>query len=764
MRSISGITQIAPRYEGFIIDLWGVMHDGTALYPQALEAFKALEATGKPVIFLSNAPRKAKKASAVLSRLGIGPTRYLGMLTSGQAAYDMLQASDDYGAQYYYLGPGKDEDVLEGSAYVAVDNPAEADFILNAGFEEDFQETKAIKPTLKKLLKEELPLLCINPDMEVVKQDGTHMLCAGWVAKEYAEMGGDVRYIGKPHPEVYQRCVQMMREKGANKLLCIGDNLATDILGANQAGMDSLLITGGVLHVTYNGFPSLNELQEACTQHGATPTYIAELFCKGEEIGMNQAAETLPEEEVKSDAEQAAANPMWGGHYADGPDAAFAAINPSIDFDKRLYAYDIAGSIAHSEMLKSKGILSSDECETIQDGLQKIRDEIEAGQFTFKPELEDIHMNVEARLKEIIGDVAGKLHTARSRNDQVAVDFRMYVRDALRDVNELMRTLQAALIDQAHVYYDSVMPGFTHLQSAQPVTMGHHLMAYVEMFARDRERLEDAFGRVNQSPLGAAALAGTSFDIDRHMTAELLGFDEPMRNSLDAVSDRDFVLEPLSIFAIVAMHLSRLSEELVIWTTPAFGFIELPENFTSGSSIMPQKRNPDAAELIRGKMGRIASQFQTLLMVMKSLPLAYNKDSQEDKEPFFEAYDQLRLCLMAMTGMIAAFRADHDRMREMAQAGFSTATDIADWLVRALGMPFRDAHHVTGRIVKLAEEKGCRLDELSLEQMQSVEPKISADIYDVLSVHASAASRKSFGGTSPERVKEAVEDARERYL
>lgn len=458
------------------------------------------------------------------------------------------------------------------------------------------------------------------------------------------------------------------------------------------------------------------------------------------------------------------ANPMWGGHYAMGPDEAFAAINPSIAFDQRLYSYDIAGSLAHCQMLEQKKIISEAESNAIQEGLYQIKEEIEQDKLAFKWELEDIHMNIEARLKELIGDVAGKLHTARSRNDQVATDFRLFVRDSLGIVDLHLTELQTALIEQAETYHDTIMPGFTHLQSAQPVTFGHHLLAYVEMFGRDRERIEDAYARLNESPLGAAALAGTSFPIDRHMTAEALGFNTPMRNSLDAVSDRDFVLESLSHFAIIAMHLSRISEELVIWTTPAFGFIKLPENFTSGSSIMPQKRNPDAAELIRGKTGRIAAQFQSLLMVMKSLPLAYNKDSQEDKEPFFEAFDQLRLCIMAMTGMIATLTANKEQMKEAAQAGFSTATDLADWLVRTLGLPFRDAHHITGRIVIVAEEKGCRLDELSLEDMQHVEGRITKDVFSVLSVDASVTSRTSFGGTAPENVMQAVKNARERFL
>jgi len=466
----------------------------------------------------------------------------------------------------------------------------------------------------------------------------------------------------------------------------------------------------------------------------------------------------------ESKTEQTAANPMWGGHYAQGPDEAFAAINASIDFDRRLYAYDIAGSLAHCHMLREQKILSEAEAEAIEKGLYQIKDEIESGQFEFKTALEDIHMNIESRLKDLIGEAAGKLHTARSRNDQVATDFRLFVRDALGVIDHQLMHLQTALIDKAHFYHDAIMPGFTHMQPAQPITFGHHLLAYVDMFGRDRDRLADCFSRLNECPLGAAALAGTSFPIDRFATAEALGFAAPMANSLDAVSDRDFVLETLADFSIVAMHLSRLCEELVLWTNPAFGFVRLTENFTSGSSIMPQKRNPDAAELIRGKTGRICAQFQSLLMVMKALPLAYNKDSQEDKEPLFEAYDQLRLCLLAMTGMVGSLHANLEQMREAAQAGFSTATDLADWMVRALGLPFREAHHITGRIVNLADEKSCRLDQLSLADMQAIEPRVTQEVFSVLSIEASVASRTSFGGTAPANVRDAVETARKRYL
>lgn len=455
---------------------------------------------------------------------------------------------------------------------------------------------------------------------------------------------------------------------------------------------------------------------------------------------------------------------MWGGHYSQGPSEAFAQINPSIDFDKRLYAQDIAGSLAHCAMLEAQKILEPADSAAIQKGLKQILAEIEEGRFTFSTALEDIHMNIESRLKDIIGDAAGKLHTARSRNDQVATDFRLFVRDALADLDVRLQSLQAALINQAEAYADTVMPGFTHLQSAQPITFGHHLLAYGEMFGRDRARLASATAHADECPLGAAALAGTSYPIDREATAKALGFAAPMRNSLDAVSDRDFALEPLAAFGICAMHLSRLSEELVLWTSAPFGFVTLPESFTSGSSIMPQKRNPDAAELIRGKTGRIASQFSSLLMVMKSLPLAYNKDSQEDKEPFFEAYDQLRLCLLAMTGMISELKANKKRMHEAASLGYTTATDLADWLVQALGLPFRDAHHVTGRIVRLAEEASCELKDLPLTAMQSVEPRITDAVFAVLTVEACVARRTSFGGTAPVNVKTAAAAARKRWL
>lgn len=458
------------------------------------------------------------------------------------------------------------------------------------------------------------------------------------------------------------------------------------------------------------------------------------------------------------------ANPMWGGQFAQGPAEIMAQINASIDFDCRLYKQDIRGSMAHAKMLAASGIITAREGKAIENGLQLIEREIEAGQFVFKAELEDIHMNIEARLKEIIGDVAGKLHTARSRNDQVALDFRLFVRDALEEMDIELQSLQAALIDRAEEHASSIMPGFTHMQSAQPVTLGHHLLAYVEMFGRDRARVKGALQHLDECPLGAAALAGTSFPIDRVMTAKELGFAAPCANSLDAVSDRDFALEFLSVASISAMHLSRLAEEFILWSSAQFGFIAFSDLFTSGSSIMPQKRNPDAAELVRGKTGRIAASFNSLFITMKGLPLAYNKDMQEDKEPLFDAYDQWRLCVGAMTGMVRDFTAHTARMLASAEEGFSTATDLADWLVRVLGMPFRDAHHTTARIVKLAAEQNCTLAQLPLEAMRTVHPDITQEVYSVLTVKRSVASRESKGGTSPVNVKQAAKTARKKYL
>lgn len=454
-------------------------------------------------------------------------------------------------------------------------------------------------------------------------------------------------------------------------------------------------------------------------------------------------------------------NTMWGGRFAGGPAEIMQRINVSIGFDKRLYAEDIAGSKAHCAMLVRQGILPPEDGDLILEGLDRVQAEIEAGGFPFRDAHEDIHMNVEARLGELIGPAAGRLHTARSRNDQVATDFRLWCRNAIDRLDRQMAGLQAALLDQAERHVATVMPGFTHLQTAQPVTFGHHLMAYVEMIGRDRGRLADCRRRLNECPLGAAALAGTSFPIDRAATAAALGFDRPMRNSLDAVSARDFALELLAAIAINGAHLSRLAEEIVLWCSDGFRFIKLSDAFTTGSSIMPQKRNPDAAELVRAKVGRLAGAFTGLLVVMKGLPLAYSKDMQEDKEPVFEAVDTAELSLAAMTGMVLDMRPDPAAMREAAGRGFSTATDLADWLVRAVGLPFREAHHATGRIVKLAEERGVALHELPLAAMQEVDPRIDERVFDVLDVDSSVRSRKSFGGTAPENVAAAVAAARE---
>ncbi len=450
------------------------------------------------------------------------------------------------------------------------------------------------------------------------------------------------------------------------------------------------------------------------------------------------------------------ANTMWGGRFAAGPDAIMEAINASIGYDRRLAPQDIAGSRAHAAMLAATGIITDKDAETIREGLLTVLSEIETGDFPFSAALEDIHMNVEARLKEVIGEPAGRLHTARSRNDQVAVDFRLWVRDQCDQADAALAALQKALLGQAEAGADWVMPGFTHLQTAQPVTWGHHMLAYVEMFARDRSRFADARARMNTSPLGAAALAGTSFPIDREMTAKALGFDRPMANSLDAVSDRDFALEFLASASICAMHLSRLAEELVIWSSAQFRFVKMSDKWSTGSSIMPQKRNPDAAELIRAKIGRIFGANVALMTVMKGLPLTYSKDMQEDKEQTFDAADNLMLALAAMTGMVADMTAQVDNLKAAASSGFSTATDLADWLVRELGLPFREAHHVTGSLVAMAEGKGCDLPDLSLADMRSVHAGIRADVFDVLGVENSVASRTSFGGTAPVNVRAQV--------
>ncbi len=448
-----------------------------------------------------------------------------------------------------------------------------------------------------------------------------------------------------------------------------------------------------------------------------------------------------------------AANSMWGGRFSSGPDAIMEAINASIGFDKRLAPQDIAGSRAHAAMLAACEIISQDDARAIDTGLAQVLEEIESGRFTFSTALEDIHMNVEARLREIIGASAGRLHTARSRNDQVALDFRLWVREQCDTAITGLEALMRAFLAQAEAGADWVMPGFTHLQTAQPVTWGHHMLAYVEMFARDKSRFEDARKRMNECPLGAAALAGTSFPIDRHMTAQALGFDRPTANSLDTTADRDFALEYLSAASICAMHLSRFAQELVIWSSAQFRFVRMSDRFSTGSSIMPQKRNPDAAELLRAKLGRILGATVALFTVMKGLPLTYSKDMQEDKEQVFDAADNLILGLAAMEGMVSDLSANRAALEAAAASGFSTATDLADWLVRELGLPFRDAHHITGALVKLAEDKSCDLPDLSLEEMQKVHGEISDAVYSVLGVQNSVASRTSYGGTAPANVR-----------
>jgi argininosuccinate lyase len=446
-------------------------------------------------------------------------------------------------------------------------------------------------------------------------------------------------------------------------------------------------------------------------------------------------------------------NKMWGGRFASKPDPIMEDINASIEFDRHLYRQDIAASKAHAAMLAKKGIITAQDAKKIAHGLDKILLEIESGKFTFKRALEDIHMNVESRLSELIGPAAGRLHTARSRNDQVATDFRLWVRDAIDALDAQLAAYQRALAEKALNHADTVMPGFTHLQPAQPVTFGHHLLAYVEMAARDRGRFADARARLNESPLGAGALAGTSFPIDRAMTAKALGFTRPMANSLDAVADRDFVLETLSACAICAVHLSRFAEEIVIWSSSLVGLIRLSDKFTTGSSMMPQKRNPDAAELVRAKAGRITGSLAGLMMVIKGLPLAYQKDLQEDKEGAIDAVDALSLSLTAMTGMVGDLEPDVTAMRSAAGKGYSTATDLADWLTRELKLPFRQAHHVTGRIVAKAAEDDVALDQVPLKAMRAIEPKITQAVFDVLSVGKSVASRKVYGGTAPDQVR-----------
>ncbi|MBA4761952.1 argininosuccinate lyase [Sphingomonas sp.] len=451
---------------------------------------------------------------------------------------------------------------------------------------------------------------------------------------------------------------------------------------------------------------------------------------------------------------------MWGGRFAEGPSSVMREINASIPFDKRMWRQDIAGSKAHVAMLGQQGIVSAEDAAAISAGLDAVAEDYARDGVPEDLALEDIHMLTEARLAEKIGPVAGRLHTARSRNDQVATDFRLWVRDATDQVLAALDALQGALLTRAEEHADSVMPGFTHLQSAQPVTLGHHLMAYFEMIARDLSRFSDNRARGNLCPLGSAALAGTGFPLDREMTAAALGFDGPTRNSLDAVSDRDFALDYLMAAAQCSLHLSRLAEEFVIWASQPFGFVKLSDQWSTGSSIMPQKRNPDAAELVRGHSGRIVGCLTALMITMKGLPLAYSKDMQDDKPPVFEAHDLLALSIAAMTGMVesAAFRTD--RMRGLAESGFATATDLADWLVREGGIPFREAHHITGRAVAAAEAKGVRLDQLELAELQAIDDRIDARVFDVLTVDASVASRMSFGGTAPARVRAAIAAAR----
>jgi argininosuccinate lyase len=457
-------------------------------------------------------------------------------------------------------------------------------------------------------------------------------------------------------------------------------------------------------------------------------------------------------------------NAIWGGRFDGAPSEIMERINASIDFDKRMYAQDIAASKAHAAMLAEQNIISAEDASEIYRGLDQILGEIEAGSFVFKRELEDIHMNVESRLTEIIGDTSGRLHTARSRNDQVATDFKLWIRDELDNLDNILMALQASLIGRAEEHTSTIMPGYTHLQTAQPVTLGHHLLAYVEMIGRDRSRAIDCRKRMNENPLGSGALAGTSFPIDRHVTAVALGFDGPTKNSLDAVSDRDFALEYLSLAAILSVHLSRLAEEIVIWASASFGFVNLPDSFSTGSSMLPQKKNPDAAELVRAKSGRVIGNLTSLLIVMKSLPLAYSKDMQEDKEPVFETADTLSLTVAAMTGMFKEITFNSDNMLAAAKAANSNAIDLADWLVKELGTPFREAHYISGSMVKLAESKDCLLEELSLSDMQSVEPAITADIKNVLDIETALHARSSFGGTAPENVKEACTQARLKYL
>ena len=457
-------------------------------------------------------------------------------------------------------------------------------------------------------------------------------------------------------------------------------------------------------------------------------------------------------------------SPIWGGRFDDSPSEIMEQINASIDFDRRMYAQDITASKAHAAMLVKQKIISNEDGIKIKEGLEQIQNEIENGTFEFSASLEDIHMNIESRLKEIIGDVAGRLHTARSRNDQVATDFKLWVRDELDNLDSTLKLLQNTFIDQAESNAQTIMPGFTHLQTAQPVTLGHHLLSYVEMFGRDRDRIKDCRKRLNENPLGSCALAGTSFPIDRDATTEELGFDQPTSNSLDSVSDRDFALEYLSLASILSVHLSRLAEEIIVWASAPFSFINLPDSFSTGSSMLPQKRNPDAAELIRAKTGRVIGNLTSLLITMKGLPLAYSKDMQEDKEPVFETADTLALTVKAMNGMFKELTYNNDKMLKIARNANSNAVDLADWLVTELNKPFRDAHSICGRIVKLAEEQNKCLEELTLADMQTIEPNITVDVFNVLKIDSALNARNSFGATAPINVKEACTEARLKYL
>ena len=455
---------------------------------------------------------------------------------------------------------------------------------------------------------------------------------------------------------------------------------------------------------------------------------------------------------------------IWGGRFKQDSSETMKSINASIWFDKRLAFHDISLSKAHADMLFNKGIIANAENRKIQRGLNTIKKEITQNNFVYSDELEDIHMHIEARLIDLIGDAGKKLHTARSRNDQVATSFKMWVRDELDLVLELIKNLQGSLISQAQLNIDTILPGFTHLQPAQPISLSHHLLAYVEMLGRDRSRIEDTRDRLNKSPLGSAALAGTSFPIDRFATAKALGFSKPMENSIDAVSDRDFVLEALSNASIIMVHLSRLAEEIVIWASPGFNFINLPDAFSTGSSIMPQKRNPDAAELIRGKTGRVSSAFYNVLTMLKGLPLSYSKDMQEDKEPFFDAFDNLKLCLKVAAGLIKEIEFNKESMKSMAELGYITATDLADWLVKECNIPFRDAHLITGKVVKYAEKNNMALDQISIENFKNIDKRISNNVLSILSLKNSLESRDSFGGTAPKIVKKALKKAIETWL